>query len=72
MHKGNNQLVSKGCIKKLLVETVADRRQLSLMIFHFCTATVLTFLKNALKLLEDKEVGIPNYGRTEAQIWPLG
>ena len=23
VHKGNNQLVSKGCIKKLLVETVA-------------------------------------------------
>ena len=45
---------------------------MSLMIFRFCTVTVLTFLKNDLKLLKDKALEIPNYGRTEAQIWPLG
>ena len=45
---------------------------MSLMIFRFWTATVLIFLKNGLKLPKDKALGIPNYGRTEAQIWPLG
>ena len=44
---------------------------MSLMIFHFWTATVITFLKNDLKLLKDKALEIPNYGRTGAQIWPL-
>ena len=39
--------------------------------FRFWTATVLTFLKNGLKLLEDKALEIPKCGKTEAQIWPL-
>ena len=48
---------------------------MSLLIFRFWTATVLTFLKNGLKFL--KEAGssleiIPKYGRTEAQRWPQG
>ena len=45
---------------------------MSLTIFRFRTATVLTFLKNGLKLLKDKALEIPNYGRTEVQIWSLG
>ena len=45
---------------------------MSLMILCFWTATVLTFLRNGFKLLKDKALGIPNYGRTEAQICPLG
>ena len=45
---------------------------MSLMIFRFCTATDLIFLKNGLKLPKDKAMGIPNHGGTEAQIWPLG
>ena len=54
--------------QKLLVETV-----MSLLIFHFWTATVLIFLKNGLKLLKDKTLEIiPKYGRTEAQSWPSG
>ena len=36
--------------------------------FRFWTATVLTFLKNGLKLLKDKAREIPNYGKTEARI----
>ena len=52
--------------QKLLVETV-----MSLLIFHFWTATVLIFFKNGLKLLKDKTLEIiPKYGRTEAQSWP--
>ena len=39
--------------------------------FRFWIATVLTFLKNGLKLLKDKALEIPNCGKTEAQIWPL-
>ena len=39
-----------------------------LLIFRFWTATVLTFLRNGLKLLKDKELEIiPNYGRNGAQ-----
>ena len=45
---------------------------MSLMIFPFWTATVLKYLKNGLELLKDKALEIPNYGRTEAQIWLLG
>ena len=45
---------------------------MSLIIFRFWTATLLTFLKNDLKLLKDKALEIPNYGRTDAQIWLLG
>ena len=44
---------------------------MSLTIFRFWTATVLTFSKNGLKLLKDKALEIPSYGRTDAQIWPL-
>ena len=44
---------------------------MSLLIFRFWTATVLAFLKIGLKLLKDKALEIiPQYGRTEAQIWP--
>ena len=39
------------------------------MIFCFWRATVLTFLKNGLKLLKDKALEIiPKYGRTEAKV----
>ena len=42
---------------------------MSLLIFRFWTATVLTFLKNGLKLLKDKALEIiPKYGRTEAKV----
>ena len=42
---------------------------MSLLIFRFSTATVLTFLKNGLKLLKDKALEIiPKYGRTEAKV----
>ena len=41
---------------------------MSLLIFHFWTPTVLTFLKLGLKLLKDKVLEIiPKYERTEAQ-----
>ena len=42
---------------------------MSLLMFCFWRATVLTFLKNGLKLLKDKarEI-IPKYGRTEAKV----
>ena len=44
---------------------------MSLLILSFWIATVLTFLKNDLKLLRDKALKIiPKYGRTEAQSWP--
>ena len=44
---------------------------MSLLIFHFWTAAVLTFLKNGLKLLKDETLEImPKYGRTETQSWP--
>ena len=56
--------MSRGCIKKLLVV----QSLMSLLIFRFRTDTGLTFLKNGLKLLKDKELEIiPKYGRTEAQ-----
>ena len=42
---------------------------MSLLIFRFWTATVLTFLKIGLKLLKDKALEIiPKYGRTEAKV----
>ena len=42
---------------------------MSLLIFRFWTATVLTFLKNGLKLLKDKALEIiPKYGSTEAKV----
>ena len=45
---------------------------MSLLIFRFWTATVLTLLKNGLKLLKDKDwksyLNMP-YGRTDAQSW---
>ena len=44
---------------------------MSLLIFHFWTATVLTFLKNGLELFKEKALKmIPKYGRTQAQSWP--
>ena len=44
-----------------------------LLIFRFWTVTVLTFLRNGLKLLKDKAMKIiPNYERTGAQSWPKG
>ena len=44
---------------------------MSLLIFHFWTAIVVTSLKNGLKFLKDKALEIiPKYGRTEAQSWP--
>ena len=46
---------------------------MSLLTFRFWTVTVLTFLKNDLKLLKDKALEItPKYGRTEGQSWQLG
>ena len=40
---------------------------MSLLIFGFWTGTVVTFIKNGLKLLKDKALEItPKYGRTEA------
>ena len=44
---------------------------MSLVMFRFWTATVLTFFKkNGLKLLQDKALEIiPKYGRTEARSW---
>ena len=42
---------------------------MSSLIFCFWRATDLTFLKNGLKLLKDKELEIiPNHGRTEAKV----
>ena len=42
---------------------------MSSLIFCFWRATVLTFLKNGLKLLKDKALEIiPKYGRTEAKV----
>ena len=38
---------------------------MSLMIFRFWIATMLTFLKNGLRLLKGKAL-IPNYGRSKA------
>ena len=44
---------------------------MSLLIFCFWAATILTFLKNGLKLPKDKVLEvIPEYGGTEAQSWP--
>ena len=44
---------------------------MSLLISHFWTAAVPTFLKNGLELLKEKALKmIPKYGRTEAQSWP--
>ena len=44
---------------------------MSLLIFHFWTATVLTFLKSGLDLFKQKALKmIPKHGRTEAQSWP--
>ena len=46
---------------------------MSLLIFRFWKATVITFLKNGLKLLKDEAMEIIlNYGRTETQSWPQG
>ena len=59
-------VMSRGCIKKLLVETLA---------YIFTDIPSLDghssyFLWNGLKLLKDKALEIvPKYGRTEAQIW---
>ena len=42
---------------------------MSSLIFCFWIATVLTFLKNGLKLLKNKALEIiPKYGRTEAKV----
>ena len=42
---------------------------MSSLIFCFWRATVLTFLKNGLKLLKDKALEIiPKDGRTEAKV----
>ena len=44
---------------------------MSLLIFHFWTATVLTILKDELVLLKEKALKmIPKYGRTEAKSRP--
>ena len=44
---------------------------MSLLIFHFWTATVLTFLKNGIELLQEKVLKMTvKHGRTEAQNWP--
>ena len=54
-------------------QKVTRWRQLlmSLLIFRFWIAIVLTFLKNGLKLLKDKALEIiPKYGGTETQSWP--
>ena len=46
---------------------------MSLLIFRFCTATAITFLKNGLKSLKDKALEvIPKYGRNETQKWAYG
>ena len=55
------QLVSRGCIKKLRVETVA-------YVFNdipFLDSHNAYILKNGLKLLKGKAL-IPNYGRSKA------
>ena len=42
-----------------------------LLMFHFWTATYLTFSKNSLELFKEKALKmIPKYGRTESQSWP--
>ena len=44
-----------------------------LLIFHFLTTAVLTFLRSGLKLLNENAVEMtPKYRRTEAQSWPNG
>ena len=46
---------------------------MSLVIFRFWTATILTVLKNGLQLFKDKSLEIiPKYGRTEVQKLALG
>ena len=46
---------------------------MSLLISHFRTATILTFLKNGLELLKEKALKIiPKYGRTKTQSSPKG
>ena len=60
--------MSRGCIKKLLVETVADVfTNIRLLESH----SPCFFKKNSLKLLKEKVLRmIPKYGKTEAQCWP--
>ena len=42
---------------------------MSSLIFYFWSITVLTFLKNVLKLPKEKVLEIiPKYGRTEAKV----
>ena len=57
--------MSRGCIKKLLVETVA-------YVFTdipFLDSHSPYFFKNGLKLLKDKALEIiPKYGRTEVKV----
>ena len=67
VHQGKNEPVSWGCIKKLLVETVAYVIKIPFLDSHSPY-----ILKSGLTLLNDKALEIPNYGKTEAQIWPLG
>ena len=44
---------------------------MSLLIYHFWTATVVTVLKDGLELLMEKALKmILKYGRNEAQSWP--
>ena len=44
---------------------------MSSLIFHFWTATVLTFLKNGIELFKKKALKMTvKHGRTEAQNWP--
>ena len=61
--------MSRGCIKKLVVEAVA-------YVFTdipFVDSHSRYFFKKWLNVLKGKALEIiPKYGKTEAQSWPLG
>ena len=62
--------MSRGCIKKLLVETVT---YIFTDIPFLDTHNPCFFKKNDLKLLKEKALEmIPKYWRTEAHNWPSG
>ena len=67
--KKNWAVVSRGSIKKFLVETVAYVfTDIPLL---FGQPQPLLFLKIGLQFLKEKALEmIPKYGRTEAQSWP--
>ena len=61
--------MSRGSVKKFLVVTVAYVFTDTPLLFG--QAQPLLFLKNGLRLLEEKALEmLPKYGRAEEQSWP--